>query len=219
MFLMSGCLATQDWVQTHVTEQLFPINKRISDTEAGLTQTNGRVSGLEGQVQQMSAQIAQLDSRVNESNAKADRALEQIQHLKLDRKLSLDMKSGAFFKSNSTVLTAEAKREIDSFLSDLKADADGTSRIGFLVAGYTDNVGSAKYNYELARLRADNVATYLTTQKKIDPGSVSVLSFGESDPVADNSTEAGRDKNRRVEILIYKDTIGVASGGQSAAAR
>ena len=96
MLLMSGCVATQDWVQTHVSEQLFPVNKLLSEIEAGLTQTNTRVSGLERQTQQMSAQIAQLDSRVNQANAKADRALEQIQHLKLDRKLALDMKGGSF---------------------------------------------------------------------------------------------------------------------------
>ena len=211
MFLISGCLATQDWVQNHVTEQLFPVNKRISDTEANVTQLGGRVSNVEGQVQTMSQQIADLDKRLSQTDAKADQALDNIQRLKLERKMVLDLKQGAFFSNNSTVLTEQARRDIDSFLSDLKGEASGTGSLLFVVAGYTDNVGTAKYNYELGRLRADNVASYLTTQKKVDPASLSVISFGENGPVADNATAAGRAKNRRVEILVYRDNIGVGS--------
>ena len=92
MFVSSGCLATQDWVKTYVPEQLFPVNKRISDTEANVTQVGGRVSNVEGQVQTMSKQIADLDSRLNQTTAKADQALDSLQRLKLDRKLVLDLK-------------------------------------------------------------------------------------------------------------------------------
>src|SRR5882724_10001266 len=104
MFFSSGCVATQDWVKTYVPEQLFPVNKRVSDTEANVTQ-------LGGQVQTMSKQIADIDSRLNQTTAKADRALEDLQRLKLDRKLVLDLRLGASFSSNSTVLTDQAKKE------------------------------------------------------------------------------------------------------------
>lgn len=215
LFLMvfsSGCVATQDWVK----EQLFPVEKRVSETEAGLTKTNGRVSGLEGQVQTMAGQIAALDSRLNQTNAKADRALENLQQLKIDRKLVLDMKDGAFFTSNSTVLTSRAKKEIDSFLSDVVGQAAGTSNLLFVVTGHTDNLGSEKYNFDLARIRADNAASYLSAQKKVDPGQLVVMSYGETVPVSDNKTEAGRAKNRRVEILVYRDAIGVGQAGTAA---
>jgi outer membrane protein OmpA-like peptidoglycan-associated protein len=212
MFFVSGCLATQEWV----TEQLFPVNKRISDTEANVTQLGGRVSNVEGQVQTMSQQIADLDKRLSQTDAKADQALDNIQRLKLERKMVLDLKQGAFFANNSTILTEQAKRDIDSFLSDLKGDSSATGSLLFVVAGYTDNVGSEKYNYELGRLRADNVASYLTTQKKIDPASLSVISFGENGAVANNATADGRAKNRRVEILVYRDNIGVGpAAGQA----
>ena len=208
-FFASGCVATQDWVKTYVPEQLFPVNKRISDTEANVTQ-------LGGQVQTMSKQIADIDSRLNQTTAKADQALENLQRLKLDRKLVLDLRQGAFFSTNSTVLTDQSKKEIDSFLSDVSGDAGGTSGLMFVVAGYTDNTGSAKYNYELALLRAVNAASYLTTDKKIEPGRMMVMSYGEKSPVADNTTEAGRAKNRRVEILVYRDAITVGSAAPAA---
>src|SRR5262249_44768739 len=139
MFFVAGCLATQDWVQTHVTEQLVPVNKRISDTEGNVTQLGGRVSNVEGQVQTMSQQIADLDKRLSQTDAKADQALDNIQRLKLERKMVLDMKQGAFFTNNSTVLTTQARQDIDSFLSDLKGEASGGNLL-FVVAGYTDNV-------------------------------------------------------------------------------
>ena len=208
-FFVSGCLATQDWVKTYVPEQLFPVNKRISDTEANVTQ-------LGGQVQTMSKQIADIDSRLNQTTAKADQALDNLQRLKLDRKLVLDLRQGAFFSTNSTVLTDQSKKEIDSFLSDVSGDAGGTSGLMFVVAGYTDNTGSAKYNYELALLRAVNAASYLTTDKKIEPGRMLVMSYGEKSPVAENTTDAGRAKNRRVEILVYRDAITVGSAAPAA---
>jgi len=216
MFFVSGCLATQQWVQTYVPEQLFPINKRISDTEANVTQIGGRVSNVEGQVQTMSQQIADLDKRLNQTDAKADQALDNIQRLKLERKMVLDLKQGAFFANNSTILTEQAKKDIDSFLSDVRGDSSGIGNLLFVVAGYTDNVGTEKYNYELGRIRADNVASYLTAQKKIDPASLSVISFGENGAVAENTTAEGRAKNRRVEILVYRDSIGVGSAGGQA---
>ena len=219
MVFSSGCLATQDWVQSWTKEQIFPVEKRVSETEAGLTKMGGRVSGLEGRVDTMASQIANLDSRLNQTNAKADQALENLQKLRVERKLVLDMKQGGFFTSNSTVLSNSAKSEIDSFLSDVVGQAGGMSGLFFVVAGHTDNAGSEKYNYDLARIRAENAATYLATQKKVDPGQVFVMSYGESVPVADNKTEAGRAKNRRVEILVYRDAVTVSSAAPAGPGR
>jgi len=71
----------------------------------------------------------------------------------------------------------------------------------------------------LARIRADNTAVYLSAQKKVDPGQLVVMSYGETVPVGDNRTEAGRAKNRRVEILVYRDAISVGQAAGTAAAR
>jgi peptidoglycan-associated lipoprotein len=219
LLFSSGCVATQDWVQGFVKEQIFPVEKRVSETEAGMTKMGGRVTNLEGQVQTMSSQIAALDSRLNQTDAKADRALDNLQRLKVERKLVLDLQRGAFFKSNSTVLSSQAKNDIDSFLSDVTGQAGGMKDLLFVVTGHTDNSGSEKYNYDLARIRAENAASYLATQKKIDAGQLIVMSYGESVPVADNRTEEGRAKNRRIEILVYRDAVTVGAVQQSAAGR
>jgi hypothetical protein len=106
-------------------------------------------------------------------------------------------------------------------LSDLKGDAGEGAM--FVVAGHTDNVGSEEYNYELGKKRADAVGRYLITQKKLDPMRVIPVSYGESNPTTDNSSPQGRAKNRRVEILVYREGItsqpAMASAPESAPAQ
>ena len=68
------------------------------------------------------------------------------------------------------------------------------------VYGFTDAQGSAGYNKELAQQRADAVKSWLSSNG-IDAGRISVNAIGEGQPVATNNTEAGRQQNRRVEIV------------------
>ena len=74
-----------------------------------------------------------------------------------------------------------------------------------IVEGHTDSVGAASFNYELGRRRAQNVADYLIA-KGVSPSRISVVSAGENAPVASNGNEAGRRRNRRVEIRVADDT-------------
>ncbi|MEF2070245.1 OmpA family protein [Consotaella aegiceratis] len=69
------------------------------------------------------------------------------------------------------------------------------------VAGHTDSQGSDAYNFALSQRRASSVAQYLTGQG-LNPQRFNVQGFGESQPIADNGSEAGRAQNRRVEIAI-----------------
>lgn len=69
------------------------------------------------------------------------------------------------------------------------------------VAGHTDNVGSASYNQQLSERRAQAVASYLTAQGVAQQRIITV-GAGFTRPIADNSTEAGRAQNRRVEITL-----------------
>jgi outer membrane protein OmpA-like peptidoglycan-associated protein len=145
--------------------------------------------------------LGQFEGRLGQVDAKTDKALNTLANLRLERRFVIDMKEGANFAFNSANLPAQAQKEIDGFLSDLKGDAAGADGTIFLVAGHTDNVGSEDINFELGKKRADAVSRYLITQKKMDPLKVISVSYGESAPLQDNSTGQGRAKNRRVEIL------------------
>jgi len=71
------------------------------------------------------------------------------------------------------------------------------------VAGHTDSSGSRKFNQTLSRNRANSVKNYLLG-KNVPSSSMSVSGFGEDRPIATNSTDSGRQKNRRVEFVITK---------------
>jgi outer membrane protein OmpA-like peptidoglycan-associated protein len=79
------------------------------------------------------------------------------------------------------------------------------------VDGYTDSVGTDAYNMKLSEQRAGAVQTYLTGEG-IANDNVSALGFGKDNPVASNDTAAGRQKNRRVELVVSGDIIGTPIG-------
>lgn len=80
------------------------------------------------------------------------------------------------------------------------------------IAGYTDSTGSADFNQTLSEKRANAVMAYLMSQGLPDD-SMTAQGYGSGDPVADNNTAAGRQKNRRVEIVISGEVIGTKIGG------
>ncbi|MBL7788406.1 MAG: PorV/PorQ family protein [Chitinophagales bacterium] len=72
----------------------------------------------------------------------------------------------------------------------------------FLIEGHTDNDGTPENNMRLSKLRAKTVARYLTEFKGIPEVNMKVEWYGETKPVADNSTEEGKQRNRRVEVKV-----------------
>ena len=79
------------------------------------------------------------------------------------------------------------------------------------IEGYTDNTGNAEINQTLSEQRANAVRNYLVNQG-LAAGSVSAQGLGMSNPVADNGTAEGRQKNRRVEIIVSGEVIGTQIG-------
>jgi outer membrane protein OmpA-like peptidoglycan-associated protein len=85
------------------------------------------------------------------------------------------------------------------------------------VEGYTDSVGSDDYNQKLSENRADSVKDFLVAQG-VAMDNISAAGYGKADPVADNTSAAGRAQNRRVQLVVSGDAIGVAqqSGPEAA---
>jgi outer membrane protein OmpA-like peptidoglycan-associated protein len=79
------------------------------------------------------------------------------------------------------------------------------------VEGYTDSTGGDDFNLKLSQQRADTVREYLVSQGLAD-STVTGKGFGKTNPVADNDTPAGRQKNRRVEIVVSGEIIGQKIG-------
>ena len=210
LLLAQGCIATRDWVK----EQMDPVSNRVAESETRLTKGEGRLTESEKQIGTMGnrltgieGKLGQFEGRLGQVDAKAEKALNALSNLRLERRFVVDMKEGANFAFGSSNLPNQAQKEIDGFLSDLKGDPSGAGNTVFVVAGHTDNVGADDINYELGRRRADAVSRYLITQKKMDPLKVMSVSYGESAPLTENNNTQNRAKNRRVEILVYREAI------------
>ena len=74
-------------------------------------------------------------------------------------------------------------------------------KLDLIIEGHTDNVGGAKFNLELSRKRAEAVKRWLVDKAGISEVRLATVGYGLSRPIADNSTEEGRAKNRRVELV------------------
>jgi len=74
--------------------------------------------------------------------------------------------------------------------------------------GHTDSIGTDEYNMTLSQKRADTVRDYLISQG-VQDANVSAVGLGKENPVASNDTDAGRQQNRRVEMVVSGDVIGI----------
>ena len=216
LLILPGC-ATRSWV----SEQLNPVGTRMTKIEEKMALTNPqlaanlvsqqvkplktRVISVEQRVSGVEDRLASTEREISQVSSKTDKTLKDFKDLRLSRRLVLDLKQGAYFKPSSATLLEPAKMNIDKFLSTLKRQPADNHL--FFVAGYTDSMGSSDYNYELGRKRADSVGRYLIMKKAIHPTRVITVSGGDRNPAAKNTTLQGREKNRRVEILVYKDVI------------
>lgn len=105
----------------------------------------------------------------------------------------------------------ELRPEAREKLAKLSGIILGHPGLNLAVEGHTDNVGSDDVNQKLSEKRAETVRGYLIGQGLAD-NTVTSQGFGKTTPVADNSSTAGRQKNRRVEIVVSGEVIGVKIG-------
>jgi len=103
------------------------------------------------------------------------------------------------FAFNSAELTPEASGNLDALGRALTSA--GLAPCCFRIEGHTDAVGGEEYNNELSLRRAHSVATYLSRKFGVDASRLLAAGFGKRQPIADNETEEGRQKNRRVQIV------------------
>ena len=111
--------------------------------------------------------------------------------------LSVTLKGDVSFDTNSSVVRPGLYGELDRIASVLVQYPQTVIR----VEGHTDSVGSEAYNMDLSQRRAEAVRNLLV-QRGVAGSRLEVVAFGESLPVATNETEAGRQRNRRVELKI-----------------
>jgi outer membrane protein OmpA-like peptidoglycan-associated protein len=118
--------------------------------------------------------------------------------------------SDVLFDTNEATLKPGAKEKLAKMSGILLS----YPTLHISVEGHTDSTGSDDYNVKLSQRRADAVRDYFTANS-IAPANIEAHGMGKDNPVATNDTAAGRQQNRRVEMVVNGDVIGEPLGGTS----
>jgi len=190
----------------------------LADRRIGIARANAQTKYDEDQRQSLVDENSriQLDARTREAdaakrqngelqiqsaaaiqaNADLQAQLAALQARKTDRGMVLTLPD-TLFSTGRSDLKAGSVENLDRLVTFLGQEQDRNVRI----EGHTDNRGGRALNQALSLARADSVASYLT-ERGISSSRVTSIGEGFDTPVADNGTEAGRQANRRVEVII-----------------
>jgi len=164
------------------------IGNQFGNTAAGAI-IGAAVGGTTGAIIGHQMDKAAEEMRNDLEGAKIERVGEGI-------KITFD--SGILFDVDSFQLRSAAKTNIENLAKVLNKYPD----TNILVEGDTDNTGTEEYNQGLSERRAQAVADY-QKMMGVAPSRLGTVGLGESNPIASNETEYGRQQNRRVEIAIF----------------
>jgi len=210
-----------------------------AQTQAAQSQAQAAQSQLAAQQAALDAQSAlaakaQADAARAQAEAQAAEARANAAQANRSAESANEVREKLRQQLNSVLATSETARGLIVNMSDVLFDTGKytlkqTTQVslakvaGILMAypglkvqveGYTDSVGSDAMNQTLSENRASTVKQFLVAQG-VSPDNISSQGFGKNDPVADNSTASGRAENRRVNMVVSGDAIGVSSQSAS----
>jgi outer membrane protein OmpA-like peptidoglycan-associated protein len=178
------------------------VDKGTAERQAVLAEARS----LEAQRNAQQARSATAQAQSAEERAKAlERELADLKGKKTDRGVVVTL-GDVLFDTGKATLKPGAYGTIERLAAVLKEDPSRK----VMVEGHTDNVGSDEYNQALSERRAQSVQAALF-ERGVDASQISTVGKGESTPVASNDTPAGRQQNRRVELVFQEDRSKVAS--------
>ncbi len=196
--------------RAQITAQRTAARLESRTREADRANANAASANADAASANADAASARADARTEaqDATATADEMQQQIDALKAkvtDRGLVLTL-GDVLFTTGRADLKTGATGHLDQLVAFLKRYPDRTA----VIEGYTDNVGGDDFNQGLSERRAQAVVSYLTDQG-IQAERLHATGKGESSPVASNDTAAGRQRNRRVEVVINTTTTAAST--------
>jgi outer membrane protein OmpA-like peptidoglycan-associated protein len=205
--------------QRRIAAELATSDAQASAQKSAAAQAEAEKARATAEQQQLAAQA---DSDRN--RAAADSSNQQLQQALLDRE---ELRARLLQQFNAILVTHDTARGLVVNMSDVLFDSgkftlrplarEKLAKISGIVLAYpslklavegnTDSIGSEAFNQVLSEQRAQRVRSYLTKQGGPE-SSTSAEGFGKSQPIASNTTEEGRQQNRRVELVVSGEVIG-----------
>jgi outer membrane protein OmpA-like peptidoglycan-associated protein len=141
---------------------------------------------------------AYIGNYMDKQAAEIQRDLEGAKVERIGEGIKITFDSGLLFDVDKAVLKPASKTNLTNLAVILNKYPDTE----ILLEGHTDSDGSDEHNLQLSEMRANSVANYLAGQQVME-SRFTTMGYGESQPVADNTTKEGKAWNRRVEVAIY----------------
>lgn len=191
-----------------VSSDLQQLAEQRASLETEMRQLNDALEQLRQQRAQDQARFQQLERQLSSEIANRDIEIEQLRNDTTVIRIGGDI----LFDSGSVNLSRKGKKTLDAIAQTLEQVGDRHISID----GHTDNrpIGESlleRYpsNWELSAARATSAVRYLlwANPGRIDPKRISAAGYGDTRPVADNTTDEGRKKNRRIEIRLLPRSI------------
>lgn len=218
--LFAGGCATKKYV----AQQTDPINQKVKQVEQAGQNTQKQLESDEPKISAAQEKADSADARAGDALGRADAAGKKSDQVRSDLRNELserianldDYKPAGdavvLFKFNSAKLTDDAKQQLDQ----LGKGQVGSMKAYFVaIQGFTDKVGTADYNLQLSRRRAEAVQNYLVMTYNIPVYRIQIVGLGKDKPVNDEKTREDREKNRRVEITIFSADASRAARGSN----
>jgi chemotaxis protein MotB len=196
-------------------DEVFKLKALLDKAEADRDVTNARLEEAEKRIEELSSSD---EEKVNEIKGTYDALIEELKNeieegkieiTTLQEQLTVNVLDQVLFDSGSAEIKPEGIEVLDRVGKILKELDEKT----IVVEGHTDNVPISptlkrKYptNWELSTARATTVVRYLQEKVGIDPSMLKAAGLSEYRPVADNSTDEGKSRNRRIEIILNPHT-------------
>ena len=187
----TGTLTTQN---STLTTQFDSYKKQCQANEQELKEVNDAMNELADNVMALQAKVDSAEAEFN------DKGLEVHSENGI---VYVDMKDNLLYKSGSAKLSEDGKKALGNLASVL----NGMPKLKVIVVGNTDtlHVKGVADNWSLSTERANGVVRTLVKEYGVDPARLTAAGKGKFNPVADNSTNEGRAKNRRTEIVLNPD--------------
>ncbi len=209
-----GC-ATKSYVRNQINPTINRVNE-LDDVTAKNTRDIKDVDARSQQGIEQADQKAQAAGQsADQANQSATQAGKRVTNLagtveNLDNYKPVS-DTTVLFGFNKAELTPKDKQTLDDFARQVQDQKHYIIQ----VQGYTDSVGSAEYNYQLSQHRADAVIRYLAQKYNVPAFRIFVIGLGKDNPVAQNTSAAGRAQNRRVDVRLMTNSLAESASVQT----
>ena len=192
--VLSGC---KNWSKTATGATIGTGTGAAAGAVIGKTLGNTAAGAIAGAVVGGTAG-AIIGSNMDKKAKEMEEEMDGVMVQRIEEGIAVSFDSGILFDFDSSTLRPEGNNNLEKLVRIINRDDDTT----LMIVGHTDSRGDEDYNMRLSERRAQSARTYMISQG-LSSSKIQIAGRGELEPISENETDEGRQKNRRVEVAIF----------------